>query len=306
MGPRLRGDDRVRLDLCSPPTPVILKAPAPPASRRTHPLRRLPTVLIALAALALTACHPQSADAPPAAPPLAAENPALTAASAAAHQAAARFAVLARDASRSGIAPRAADPAVGPLVDSVFDTTSVPTAPVPMSQFPAIDDWLSSVATVGRTYVLAGTGAARDDDPSGPVVAAQVDKNFAAYAPELGRYLDAQNALMALEASSLQRQLAADPAWAHDQGHAKGLAILRSTITRGVGPMLALLAQPGPTDDWRRARMPYLLALATQVAKLGDPADLAALRTQAQTTYNATDDETLKADLQYMASVLGG
>jgi len=190
-------------------------------------------------------------------------------------------------------------------VDAVFDTAAVPTQPVALSQLPDIEDWLSSVATVGRTYVLVGTGAARDDDPTGPAVAAQVDRNFAAYAPELGRYVDAQNALMALEASSMLRQLAADPGWARDPGHARGLAALRTGVTGGVGATLAILAQPGPTDAWRRGRMPYLLALTTQVAQLDDAAGLAALRARAQATYNTTDDLTLKADLQEMARTLG-
>jgi len=41
------------------------------------------------------------------------------------------------------------------------------------------------------------------------------------------------------------------------------------------------------------------------VAQLDDAAGLAALRARAQTTYNTTDDATLKADLQEMERTLG-
>ncbi|HEX3920496.1 MAG TPA: hypothetical protein VHW60_24405 [Caulobacteraceae bacterium] len=259
---------------------------------------------LSLAVLLLAACNPSHPPAPPVPPAPAVVNPALSAASTAAHQAAARFMALAKGSSQSGHAPAAADPAVGPLLDLVFDTASVPTEPVPLSQLDEINDWVRSVISVGRTYVLAGTGAAPYDDPTGPVVEAQVVKNVAAYGPEVGRYIDAQNALLALEASSLLRQQAADPTWPRDPAAAKGLATMRSNLTLGLGAMLELLAQPSLTDDWRRDRMPYLLSLATQVAKLGDAADIATVRAKIQTTYNATDDATEKADLQYLALTL--
>lgn len=121
----------------------------------------------------------------------------------------------------------------------------------------------------------------------------------------LGGYLGAQNAPMALSASLLLRQQAGDPTWPRDPVKARGAAIMRSSISRGLGAMLGILAQSGRPDEWRAARMPYLLALATQVAKVGDPAGLAALRARAQSTCNATDDPTLKAHLQYMARTLG-
>jgi hypothetical protein len=91
----------------------------------------------------------------------------------------------------------------------------------------------------------------------------------------LGGYLGAQNAPMALSASLLLRQQAGDPTWPRDPVKARGAAIMRSSISRGVGAMV------------------------------GDPAGLAALRARAQSTCNATDDPTLKAHLQYMARTLG-
>jgi hypothetical protein len=176
---------------------------------------------------------------------------------------------------------------------------------VPTSQLAAINDWLTSVAKVGRAYVLAGTGAARDDDPSGPVVEAQFDKNFAAYAPELGRYFDAQNALIGLEAASIARELVADPDMASSPDGARELPIMRAGLPKSLVAMLGILGEPGPSDDWRRARMPYLLALTTQAVKLNTPAELAPVRASVTALAEASDDATMHADLAEMAKTLG-
>jgi hypothetical protein len=263
-------------------------------------------ILLIGALLALAACHPSHQDAGPAPIPDAVASTDLTAGAAAAHAAAVSFLALAGDSSHSGKIPHAADPVAAPLVDAVFDMRDVPTEPVPMSQLPVIDDWLTSVEDVGRAYVLAGAGAARDDDPSGPVVSAQVDKNFAAYAPELGRYLDAQNALTSLEAASIVRQLAADPASADRPDIARKVAAFHGPLIKDLQAMLFFMGVPGPSDDWRRARMPYLLSLSTQAAKLNSPADLAPLRTSIMAVGEASDDATLRADLGEMLRDLGG
>jgi len=153
---------------------------------------------------------------------------------------------------------------------------------------------------------LAGTGAARDGDPTGPAVETRVNQNFAAYAAELGRYLDAQNALMSLEAASIARQLAADPAMAASPDGAKQLAIMRAPLIKSLDAMLVFLAQPGSSDDWRRARMPYLLALSAQAAKLNTPADLAPLCAHVAALAAASDDATMQADLGEMERSWGG
>jgi hypothetical protein len=263
-------------------------------------------ILLTMAAVALAACHPPHEEAAPVAVPAAIASPDLAASAAAAHRAADSFLVLAGDFSHSGQVTRADNPAAKPLVDAVFDIRAVPTDPVQMDELAGVNDWLVSVAKVGRAYVLAGTGAARNDDPTGPAVEAQVNKNFAAYAPELGRYLDAQNALMSLEAASIARQLAADPAMGTRPGDAKQLAVMRAPLIKALDAMLVFLAQPSSSDDWRRARMPYLLALSAQAAKLNTPADLAPLRAHVAALAAASDDATMQADLGEMVRTLGG
>jgi hypothetical protein len=258
-----------------------------------------------IAGLVLAACHPsdQAAIEPADA---AHASPELTTAAAAAHKAADSFLVLAGDSSHSGQVPHAYDPVARPLVDAVFDMGPLPSQPVPMSQLAAINDWLTSVSKVGRAYVLAGTGAARDDDPTGPTVEAQVDKNFTSYAPELGRYLDAQNALMSLEAASIARERVAEPAMLSTPDGQQELAAMRGPLLKSIDAVLVILAHPGPTAEWRRSRMPYLMALTTQAMKLNTPADVAAVRAHVLTLAASSDDATLRVDLAEMAKTMGG
>jgi hypothetical protein len=268
-------------------------------------MRRILPVAVVLAVLALAACHPSDKAATEPAD-AAHASPELTAAADAAHKAADSFLVLAGDSTYSGKVPHADDPAAKSLVDAVFDMRPLPTRPVPMNQLAAVNDWLVSVAKVGRAYVLAGTGAARDDDPGGAVVEAQVDRNFAAYAPELGRYLDAQNALMSLEAASIARERVAEPAMSSTPDGEKELAAMHGPLLKSIDAVLVILAHPGPSPEWRRARMPYLLALATQAMKLNTPADAAAVRAHALTLAASSEDATLQVDLAEMAKTMGG
>jgi putrescine transport system permease protein len=65
-------------------------------------------------------------------------------------KAAAAFAVLAKDAYRSGAPPREAEPAVGKLLGTLFDTAGLngSSAP-PFTEVDVLNDWLSRLAQVG-------------------------------------------------------------------------------------------------------------------------------------------------------------
>ena len=57
----------------------------------------------------------------------------------------------------------------------------------------ALADWGSAMFRVGYVYILAGTGVADlANVPDDPKVLARAQRNVAAYAPEIGRFLDAE------------------------------------------------------------------------------------------------------------------
>ena len=104
------------------------------------------------------------------------------------------FAELAKDSHKTGSPPRQTDVAAKPLLDLVFNTAEIERGkPVPWSDLLTLNKWNFAVIKVGLVYMLAGTGAsdltALNDIPD---AGAKVDRNTVVFAPELGRYFDAQ------------------------------------------------------------------------------------------------------------------
>jgi hypothetical protein len=81
---------------------------------------------------------------------------------------------------------------------------------------------------------------------------------------------------------------------------------MRGPLLKSIDAVLVILAHPGPTPEWRRARMPYLLALTTQAMKLNTAADVATVRAHVLTLAAASNDTTLQVDLAEMAKTMGG
>ncbi|HEY3890007.1 MAG TPA: hypothetical protein VGL73_15640, partial [Caulobacteraceae bacterium] len=108
-----------------------------------------------------------------------------------------------------------------------------------------------------------------------------------------------------LEAASIAHELVTDPDMASSPYGSRELPIMRAGLPKSLIAMLGILALPGSSDDWRRARMPYLLAVTTQAAKLNTPAELAPVRARVMALAEASDDATLRADLAEMAKTLG-
>src|ERR1700733_10118634 len=70
-------------------------------------------------------------------------------------QAADAFLAKAAEAKKSGQVPRQSDPAIAPLLDTVFDTNSLSHGPVDYADLDKLQDWLARVAAVGGVYVAA-------------------------------------------------------------------------------------------------------------------------------------------------------
>ena len=252
---------------------------------------------IVAAALALAACGQAPTNAP-----AASSHPAqsLDAASAAAKAASDKFVALASGSQTSGLPPRQTDPAAGPLLDAVFDTSAVPTTDPPFSKLTAVNDWLLAANKVGVTYVLAGTGQSTFADS--PTVDAQVGRNVGTFAPEIGRYLDAECVLLGTEAGIVSDDLAANPTAFNDPARADGLAKMRGGVLQATGGFIQTIAGAQNGEDWKLARMKPLIAMAPNAARLLAPdarADLAAKATAAATD---TGDLQLKSDFTQFAT----
>ena len=114
------------------------------------------------------------------------------------------FVALGKDAYKTGQPPRQSDPAVAKaLLDTIFDTSvDVLNGPPPVTfaQFLDVNNWLMAVVNVGLVYVTAGTGFSDFTTLASlnSVTAkqqAQMNANVISYAPEMGRYYDAQLAV---------------------------------------------------------------------------------------------------------------
>jgi len=221
---------------------------------------------------------------------------------AAAHAAADQFVALAQGSDASGKPPRASDPAVGRLLDAVFDVRDLP-ADATVADMGPVSDWLTSANRIGQVYVLAGTGQT-DAAKAGADVSDQANRNMVAYAPELGRYMDTEMGLLRLESQAVADAIAQHPELLSDPTRAKGLADIRQGLADAMTGMVTSLPLDGLTDSWREARMPALLGLAPQAARLLTPDQAAGVAAQAKEVAGATGDATLKGELTAFAASL--
>ena len=249
--------------------------------------------LLFIASLGLAACGQSGT----------AAGPSLASASAAAHKGADQFVALASGSAQSGNAPRQTDPAAAPLLDAVLNTAPLAGATPSFDDLDAVNDWLGSANRVGEVYILAGTGVT-DISTAGPSLTDHINRNTVLYAPEFGRYMDAELAIMAAEARTLAKFLADNPTATRDPTRAKGLAQTRSGLSQAVNGVLTTIPVAGLSDEWRRARASALVAAAPDLARIL-PADAGQqLSGVAQQVASASTDPILKGDLARFASLI--
>jgi len=241
---------------------------------------------LALRAISVGALLFGSACAPP--PP---QSP-VQQASAAAVTAAAQFATLAQGSATSGVAPRATNPTVGPLLDTVWNTTSLPSAPNAADER-ALFAWLTAINQVGKTYLYAGTAQAGGDLTT-PAAEAQVERNMFTYAPELGRFYDAMLLGTGADAAATRASPQMQPQWAQMQ------------------PYLVIIAQGNIADivavneanDWREARARTLIVYAQRFGALMTTAQQQTLEQSAQSAAQSATDPQAAALLNQFAATL--
>jgi hypothetical protein len=193
---------------------------------------------------------------------------------AAVDKAADAFAALAKEAYKTGNPPRESDPAAKELLDIIFGTAELNfgAATAPFEQIDGLNDWASRVVATGMIYVFAGTGIAdmaklQDINPAVP---AQIAKNTVAFAPEIGRFFDAQLALSRAEIDTVAAEIAAHPDKFQSSGAAAGLARMRAGVTQTLVGVVTTFPVPGLETGWMRERELALVAIAPSAARFLD------------------------------------
>jgi hypothetical protein len=231
----------------------------------------------------------------------------LEAASKAAQKAATDFQALADASNASGLPPRQSDPAVKPLLDTVFDTSALHREALDFADLGPVNDWLSVVPKIMTVYTLAGTGLADiQQAANAPGIEERIDHNLVQFAPEYGRGLDTQLSLMQAESELIATKLGADPAKIDNEQQKHGLEQFRTGLRLTLGGSLSVLALPGLSDAWRRDRLVALDAIAPKAAPLLEAADATALHKMALDLAQSQTDPDVQAGLQRFAAAFPG
>lgn len=222
-------------------------------------------------------------------------------------KAGAAFLALGKDAYKTGQPPRQSDPAAGKLLDTIFNTDVLNgPPPITFAQFLDVNDWLGQVVNVGLVYVTSGTGIA---DPAGLTsvttkAQAQMNANVIAFAPEVGRYYDAQLNVSKVEIDLIAGELAAHPDDFKSGTKAQGIGQMRAGLTQTMAGVVETFELAGVDPGWLRARLPALQALAPTAAKFLQPDQKTQVHDLAARVAAASGDDAVKAGLNAVAQAV--
>jgi hypothetical protein len=187
---------------------------------------------------------------------------------AAVDKAADAFVKLGKDAYKTGKPPRQSDPQAAKLLDTIFGTAKLNDGPgpVPFAQLDKLNGWLWCVLQTGAIYVLAGTGV-DDINKASSADEKQIGLNLVAFAPEIGRYYDAQLAVSRAETDTIVAELAAHPDQFTTSKAVHGLATTRGGLTQTLIGVVTTFPFTGLDPAWIRDREVALMAIAPSAVK---------------------------------------
>lgn len=228
---------------------------------------------------------------------------------AAVEKAAAAFLALAKDSYKTGQPPRQTDPAVKPLLDTVFNTAGInDNGALPLGDFDKLQSWTLQMVKVGSVYLLAGTGI-QDPTQIGSIdqqQQAQIAKNTAAFAPEIGRYFDAQIDLERALIDAVDAEMKAHPDEFQSAQKQGAVAKIKGGVKQSIAGALSTFQTAGISASWMNDRLrtlaPIAPSLATSLADQ-DRRDLAELARQ---TAAKIDDREVKSGLESFAKTVQG
>jgi aspartyl protease family protein len=178
-------------------------------------------------------------------------------------QAAKDFLARAAEAKKSSTVPRQSDPAVGALLDTVFDTRDLTHGPLPYADFDRLDDWETRIVAVGQVYVVA----------SRPL------HDLGIFGPEVGRYFDAAVVVMQAMADTLATESDSHPGENLPAAEQRKIADMHATISGNLNEIIGGgLGAPGLSGGWIRERLGVLVTAAPSFARFLKPGELERLR----------------------------
>ena len=185
------------------------------------------------------------------------------------------FLALAKDSHTTGRPPRYSDPAVKPLLDTVFNTKDIEGKPLPWSAVPLLQDWNRAALKIGLVYYLAGTGttdaAVVSKDPQKILKA---NSNTVMFAAEFGRYYDAQIRIHSamVDAATAQSTASTDEQ-KKDPAFRTTLNNISDSTAKTMTGLLGTFVLEGLSDDWLLLRVVSLLDITPKAAKFMAPED---------------------------------
>jgi hypothetical protein len=226
---------------------------------------------------------------------------------AAVDKAADAFLKLGKDAYKTGEPPRQSTPQVEKLLATLCDTGGLNDGKaVPFSDLTKLNDWLMKLTQVGMVYILAGTGVSDtaklgEIDDKGK---AKIAANTVAFAPELGRYIDATLAVMQAEMATILVKMTEDPASLATPKAQHGLGETRAGVTRTLAGVVTTMPTPGLDPAWAVARLPALAAIAPVAAAFLPEENRKQLHDLTVATAETLKDEKAKAGLASFAKTI--
>lgn len=222
-------------------------------------------------------------------------------------KAAESFVALAKDSASTGRPPRQSDPAIKQLLDTVFDTTEIQSGrPQPIAALDSLNAWNFAVLKVGLVYILAGTGIVDISKlPNTPEITQKINYNTVEFAPEMGRYFDAQLWIEAAVMDTVGTFIAsASQAQLEQPNFKSGLAKIRAGATQTIYGALTTLPVEGLGDTWRRDRLPALAAVAPIAAHFLLADQARSLSAAATEIAGQMTDPSVKGALMLFASTV--
>jgi hypothetical protein len=214
------------------------------------------------------------------------------------------FVAIAKGAIENGKPPRENDPAAKPLLDTVFDTRAIEgDKRVPWSDLKLLEQWNVALIKVGVIYYVAGTGKHDLADLSQDQAAVtRATQNTVTFAPEYGRYLDAQIKIhSALISTALAQMAVTTPEQAKDEEFRKTLNNISDATAEVMTGVLGGMALDGMTDAWLLGRVVTLLEITPKAARFMAPDDRLKVKTVAAAVAERIKNPDVQSGLNAIA-----
>jgi clan AA aspartic protease (TIGR02281 family) len=203
-------------------------------------------------------------------------------------QAADAFLAKAAEAKKSVQVPHQSDPAIAPLLDTVFDTNSLSHGPIDYADFDKLEDWLTRVAAVGGVYVAAS----------------RTVHDAGIFGPEMGRFIDAAVRVMQGIADCITTELDANAGQQLSPADLHKIEQSRIATTGSLENFIEAYRGPGLTNIWVRERLRVMTVAAPSFARLLKPAQLARLRGAVVRMSGEVRDKSIRGGLASLAVAL--